>query len=116
MDISLLVEGRVFYQCGSEAIQGAGERLLVSTWLYKGKRRKKFSSSDCDVPFEFYEFEECVSFDASSTETSERRNVVFIPSVKQFEGKMLTLEELIDELQFWNGHTKAAGPNGAAGF
>jgi len=111
MDISSLVEGRVFYQCGTETIEGIGERVMVSTWLYKGRRRKEFSSSDCDVPFEFHEFVECVSFDTSDVTNPECRNVVFIPSAKQIENTMLTLEELIDELKFWKDKAKVVGLN-----
>lgn len=87
---------------------GTDEQVVVSTWLYKGKCRKKFSAKSCDVPFEFYEFEECVTFDMSDATTSGHRNAVFIPSASQIEDTMLTLEELLDHLEFWNKHAKGS--------
>lgn len=100
-----LVEGEILYQCGLATVGGTGERVLVTTWRYIGKTRKGFTSTDCDIPFQFFEFVECTSFDTSDdNDPSLARNNVFIPSAKQIEDKMLTLQELIEELAFWRDH------------
>lgn len=97
-----LNKNEVVYQCGVEHVRDVGDFLFVTTWVYLGKARKEFSSSDCDVPYEFYEFAEYESFRKSNAGGGDTRRIKLIPSAKQVELAMISLDELIHDLEFWN--------------
>lgn len=98
MDANSLQRGEVVYECGLRTIGDHSGQVVVSTMKYMGKKRKEFTVSDCDVPFEFYEFVEYKPFATSGEPPTDSE---LIPSANDVEKRMLTLQELIDELEFW---------------
>lgn len=101
MDANSLQCGQVVYECG---LQATGGHVIVNSMKYEGKKREKFTVSHCDVPFEFYEFSEYGPSATSGDTPSNPPRRVLIPSAQDIEKRMLTLQELVDELEFWRDH------------
>ena len=63
---------------------------IVDTWWYRGTKKLRYSSSECDTPFHFFHFE-------LYGLNRESKDALYIPSRRQVAESMLTFEEFVAE-------------------
>jgi hypothetical protein len=73
------------------------QTVVIETWIYQGIFERPFNSASCDVPYHFLVFQPYIGMENVLERPPECG--LGIPSQKQAEGSMLTLEELIEELK-----------------
>lgn len=106
MNFDSLSIGDIVYKCGVDVKDNMPVSILVVTWKYLGVVEKSFTSIDCDSPHKFYKFIQCLGSRFNDSENGDSA-VVYIPSARQIQNQLLSLEELMEEMQFWHAKIEA---------